>query len=156
MLIVVAVFVLNPSETTFAATLRWTAEQRLRRFRLDLESARICEHPYQYQWNRNATCPGRILDILRAAKTLAQEYRTLTGKPLGITGEVAEYEAARLLGVELTPARQTGYDATEIRDGVLRRLQIKGRCLLPNCKPDQRRLDQHRKGVGCDAAGSPR
>jgi hypothetical protein len=38
----------------------------------------------------------RIMEILRAAKRLAQEYRTLTGKPLGITGEVAEYEAARL------------------------------------------------------------
>jgi hypothetical protein len=81
---------------------------------------------------------GRILEVLRAAKSLAQEYRRLTGKPLGITGEVAEYEAARLLGVELTPAWQAGYDATEVRDGVVRRLQIKGRCLLPNCKPGQR------------------
>lgn len=79
----------------------------------------------------------QIVEILRAAKALAQEYRKLTGKPLGITGEVAEYEAARLLGVKLTPARQAGYDATEVRDGVLRRLQIKGRCLLPNCKPGQ-------------------
>lgn len=81
---------------------------------------------------------GRILDILQAAKSLAQEYRRLTGKPLGITGEVAEYEAARLLGVELTPARQAGYDATEECDGVVRRLQIKGRCLLPGSKPGQR------------------
>ncbi len=81
---------------------------------------------------------GRILDVLQAAKSLAQEYRRLTGKPLGITGEVAEYEAARLLGVELTPARQAGYDATEVCDGVVRRLQIKGRCLLPGCKPGQR------------------
>lgn len=81
---------------------------------------------------------GRILEVLRAAKSLAQEYRRLTGKPLGITAEVAEYEAARLLGVALTPARQAGYDATEVRDGVMRRLQIKGRCLLPNCKPGQR------------------
>jgi hypothetical protein len=81
---------------------------------------------------------GRILEILRAAKTLAQEYRRLTGKPLGITGEVAEYEAARLLGVELTAARQAGYDATELRDGLVRRLQIKGRRLVPDCKPGQR------------------
>ena len=40
--------------------------------------------------------------------------------------------------VELTVARQAGYDATEKRDGVARRLQIKGRCLLPGCKPGQR------------------
>lgn len=46
-----------------------------------------------------------ILEILGEAKRLAQEYRRLTGKPLGITGEVAEYEAARILGVELTPAK---------------------------------------------------
>ena len=48
----------------------------------------------------------RILEILGGAKLLAQEYRRLTGKPLGIAGEVAEYEAAHILGVQLTPARQ--------------------------------------------------
>lgn len=79
-----------------------------------------------------------ILAVLAEAKKLAQEYRRLTGKPLGITGEVAEYEAARILGVELTPARQAGYDAVEKMDGRIRRLQIKGRCLLENCKPGQR------------------
>lgn len=80
----------------------------------------------------------RVMEVLREAKKLAQEYRTLTGKPLGITGEVAEYEAARVLGVELTPARQAGYDAVERTNGETRRLQIKGRCLLPGCKPGQR------------------
>lgn len=80
----------------------------------------------------------RIIEILRDAKKLAQEYRTLTGEPLGITGEVAEYEAARLLGVQLTPARQAGYDAVEQSAGKPRHLQIKGRCLLPGCKPGQR------------------
>ena len=38
-----------------------------------------------------------VLEILREAKKLAQRYRVATGKPLGITGEVAEYEAARNL-----------------------------------------------------------
>jgi hypothetical protein len=84
------------------------------------------------------TKQDRIMEILREAKKLAQEYRTLTGKPLGITGEVAEYEAARLLGVELTPARQAGYDAIEQIAGTTRRLQVKGRCLLSGCKPGQR------------------
>ncbi len=79
-----------------------------------------------------------VMNILRDAKVLAQQYRALTGKPLGITGEVAEYEAARILGVELTAARQAGYDATEDTGGGVRRLQIKGRCLLPGCKPGQR------------------
>ena len=53
---------------------------------------------------------GRILEVLRTAKSLAQENRQLTGKPLGITGEVAEYEAARLLGVELTPERRASVE----------------------------------------------
>ena len=79
-----------------------------------------------------------VMDVLSKAKRLAQKYRHLTGKPLGITGEVAEYEAARILGVKLTPARNTGFDATERKNGSLRRLQIKSRCLLPNCKPGQR------------------
>jgi hypothetical protein len=69
---------------------------------------------------------------------LAQRYRELTGKPLGITGEVAEYEAAQILGLELTAARQAGYDAIEIRDGQTIKMQIKGRCVLPGAKPGQR------------------
>lgn len=79
-----------------------------------------------------------VLNILSKAKRLAQRYRQLTGKPLGITGEVAEYEAARLLGVKLTPARNSGFDATERKNGRVRKLQIKSRCLLNNCKPSQR------------------
>ncbi len=79
-----------------------------------------------------------VLEILQRAKKLAQEYRALTGKPLGITGEVAEYEAARLLGLELTTVRHEGYDAIERTNGVSRRLQIKGRCLQPHSKPGQR------------------
>lgn len=78
---------------------------------------------------------ARIMAVLAQAKALARDYRALTGKPLGITGEVAEYEAARLLGVTLTPARHAGYDAVG-KDG--RTFQIKGRCMLPDCKPGQR------------------
>jgi hypothetical protein len=83
-----------------------------------------------------ATDEERILEILLQAKKLAQEYRALTGKPLGVTGEVAEYEAARLLGVTLAPARHAGYDAVRPSDGS--RFQIKGRCVLPDAKRSQR------------------
>ena len=79
-----------------------------------------------------------VLEILAEAKKLALKYRALTGKPLGVTGEVAEYEAARILGVTLTPARQAGYDATETRDGKAFHLQIKGRCVLKGSKLGQR------------------
>lgn len=87
---------------------------------------------------RVMTDAERIFGILGEAKRLAQEYRQLTGKPLGITGEIAEYEAARILGLQLTPARQAGYDAMEPKNGSVWRLQIKGRCLLDGCKPGQR------------------
>jgi hypothetical protein len=80
---------------------------------------------------------NRVMEILRQAKLLAREYRQLTGKPLGVTGEVAEYEAARILNLKLTPARQEGYDATETIDGVTRHLQIKSRCILEDSKRSQ-------------------
>lgn len=80
----------------------------------------------------------RVMALLSEAKCLAREYYSLTGKPLGVTGEVAEYEAARLPRLELTPARQAGYDAVEHVNGSVKRLQIKGRCLQVDCKPGQR------------------
>lgn len=79
-----------------------------------------------------------VFEILGAAKRLAKRYRTLTGKPLGIAGEVAEFEAARLLGVELVEARQAGYDATRLENGALHRLQIKGRCVPSGASKSQR------------------
>lgn len=79
----------------------------------------------------------QVLEILAEAKIIAQRYYALTKKPLGITGEVAEYEAARILGITLTPARQAGYDATELVNGAVRTLQIKGRCLPNGCTPGQ-------------------
>lgn len=72
---------------------------------------------------------------IEVAKAAARRYRELTGKPLGITGEVGEVLAARLLGLELADTRQAGYDAVGC-DG--RRVQIKSRCILPNAKPGQR------------------
>jgi hypothetical protein len=76
-----------------------------------------------------------ILESLLVMKKLAGRYRVPTGKPLGITGEVAEYEAARLLELELIIARQAGYDAIRSQDGKITRYQVKGRCGLPGSKP---------------------
>lgn len=92
----------------------------------------------------------RMMRLLRAVKKLAREYYEHTGKPLGVTGEVAEYEAARILGVELAPPRQAGYDAIERRNGSVKRLQIKGRCLQEDCRPGQR-LGSIRTDKGWDA-----
>lgn len=79
-----------------------------------------------------------VLHLLEQAKALAKQYKALTGKPLGITGEVAEYEAARLLSLQLVQARQPGYDAIEQVGALQRKLQVKGRCLPQKPKPGQR------------------
>jgi len=47
----------------------------------------------------------KLKGLLRHAKQLAADYYRLTGKPLGVTGEVAEYEAANKLDLTLAPAR---------------------------------------------------
>lgn len=68
----------------------------------------------------------KIGEILERAKQAAVDYYQLTGKPLGITGEIGEYEAMRLLELTLAEAREPGYDATD-ENGV--RYQIKTRAL---------------------------
>jgi uncharacterized protein DUF6998 len=88
-----------------------------------------------------------IKSLLAKAKRLAKEYYRLTTRPLGITGEVAEYEAARLLGLEIADVRQSGYDAVRSRRGRRELIQVKGRVILPNAKPGQRigRIDLTKK-----------
>lgn len=73
--------------------------------------------------------------LIVQTKRLAKEYRKLTGRPLGITGEVAEYEAARLLNLNLSEARQAGYDAVDAKG---KRIQIKGRVVFKDSKTGQR------------------
>ena len=80
----------------------------------------------------------QLLDLLGEVKRLARKYYELTAKPLGVTAEIAEYEAARLLGLELAPPRTPGYDAIRKTAAGTELLQIKGRCILPNSKPSQR------------------
>ena len=76
-------------------------------------------------------------EILARAKQAAIDYYRLTGKPLGITGEVGEYEAARLLGLTLFDARVPGHDAT---DDSGRRYQIKSRVVLDPKRANIQRL----------------
>jgi hypothetical protein len=79
--------------------------------------------------------PERALsDLLRQAKQLAVSYYKLTGKPLGVTGEVAEYEAAQKLDIRLEVARTAGYDAFCERGGARETFQIKGRAVTSTDK----------------------
>ena len=77
---------------------------------------------------------SRVREILARVKPLAVEYYQLTGKPLGVTGEIAEYVAAETLGLTLVPARTIGHDALRGAE----RIQIKGRAYGKNPKPGQR------------------
>ena len=82
--------------------------------------------------NRNGLRP--LKDVICDAKRVANEYRSITGRPLGITGEIAEYEAVRLLGLEIAEVRQPGYDALRRDKNKSVRIQIKGRRLSSNNK----------------------
>jgi hypothetical protein len=61
--------------------------------------------------------------ILEEVKPLAIKYYDLTGKPLGVTGEMGELAAAEKLGLKLADARTKGYDALRGNE----RIQIKAR-----------------------------
>jgi hypothetical protein len=78
------------------------------------------------------------LSVVTKIREVAIEYYRLTGKPLGVTGEIAEYEAATILGLELCDAREAGYDARRIGDGRVERLQVKGRSFQGKPNPGER------------------
>jgi hypothetical protein len=91
----------------------------------------------------------RIKEILAAVKPLAAEYYRLTGKPLGVTGEVAEYVAAEKLKLILVPPRTAGHDAIRKTPQGDQRIQIKGRAFGEDSKPSQR-LGRIKSGAACD------
>lgn len=71
-----------------------------------------------------------LSQLLGDAKRVAKRYKELTGRPLGVTGEVGEYEAARLLGLEFAAVRTAGYDLIRaLPGGQKQRLQVKARVL---------------------------
>ena len=75
-----------------------------------------------------------LQQLIKAAKDLASRYYQITGKPLGISGEIAEHEAARILNFELAPAREASIDAYFVEQGIRLTVQIKGRAVDPTQK----------------------
>lgn len=77
--------------------------------------------------------------LISEARHLAAEFRRTTGKPLpGVSGEIAEHDAARLLNLELCEDRSAGYDAVGLGRREGRRVQIKGRVIFDEEKSGQR------------------
>jgi hypothetical protein len=77
--------------------------------------------------------------LIAEARRLASDYHKATGKPLaGVSAEIAEYDAARLLGLEICTPKVAGYDAVGrgAREG--KRIQIKGRTIFDEQKKGQR------------------
>jgi hypothetical protein len=67
--------------------------------------------------------------LLKQAKQIAIQYYKLTNKPLSVTGEVAEYEAAEKLGLILAEARNSALDAYRENGGKRETFQIEGRAV---------------------------
>ena len=77
--------------------------------------------------------------LISEARRIAADYRRATGKTLGgVTIEIAENDAARLLNLELSEDRNSGYDAIGkgMREG--KKIQIKGRAIFDKAKSGQR------------------
>lgn len=80
-----------------------------------------------------------IEKLIAEARRLAAEYRKATGKSLGgLSSEIAEFDAARLLDLELCGDRSGGYDAIGCGARAGKRIQIKGRAVFDEKKAGHR------------------
>lgn len=77
--------------------------------------------------------------LISEARRIAADYRRATGKTMGgVTGEVAENDAARLLHLELLKEKPGGYDAIGKGQREGKKIQIKGRAIFDESKSGQR------------------
>lgn len=77
--------------------------------------------------------------LISEARRIAADYRRATGKTLGgVTGEVAENDAARLLHLELLKEKPGGYDAIGKGQREGKKIQIKGRAIFDESRSGQR------------------
>ena len=74
----------------------------------------------------SATSSDELANVIERAREAARDFYRLTGKPLGMTGEIGEYETARLLNLKLAAAREPGYDAIDDNG---KKYQIKSRSI---------------------------
>jgi hypothetical protein len=81
--------------------------------------------------------PYAVDKLIAQARQLAADYRRTMGKPLpGISNEIAEHDAVRLLSLEPEAAAETGWDAVDPETG--RRVQIKSRTIFDESKSGAR------------------
>lgn len=75
--------------------------------------------------------------LIAQARVLAAEYRKTMGKPLpGISSEIAEHDAVRLLSLEAKASDEGGWDAVDPANSD--RIQIKSRTIFDESKGGER------------------
>lgn len=67
--------------------------------------------------------------LMAETRRLAAEFRRSTGQTLPVSGEIARYDAARLLGLTLCDQRTGGVDAIGNNQREGQRIQIKSRVI---------------------------
>jgi hypothetical protein len=76
--------------------------------------------------------------LIAQARVLAAEYRRTMGKPLpGISNEIAEFDAVKLLELEAKTEGEGGFNAIDPARGG-KRIQIKSRTIFDESKSGQR------------------
>ena len=89
--------------------------------------------------------------LITQARKLAADYRRATGKPLpGVSAEIAENDAARLLDLELVSDETLGYDALGRGSRQGKRIQIKSRTIFDDAKSGHR-IGQLKTGQDWDS-----
>ncbi len=90
--------------------------------------------------------PYALDKLIAETRRLAAEFRRATGQVLPVTGEIARFDAARLLGLELLENRSGGVDALGhgAREGL--KIQIKGRLITDESRGGQRIGQLNRNG----------
>jgi len=85
------------------------------------------------------------------ARKLAADYRRTTGKTLGLSAEIAVYDAVRLLELEVQQQPELGYDAMGKGERKGKRYLVKGRAIFDEKKSGHRlgqlKLDKDWDGV---------
>jgi hypothetical protein len=76
--------------------------------------------------------------LIAETRRLAAEFRRSTGQTLPVSGEIARYDAARILGLTLCEQRTGGIDAIGNGDREGQRIQVKSRVITQDKKSGAR------------------
>jgi len=76
--------------------------------------------------------------LMQETRQLAARYRRTTGSTLPVTGEIARYDAARLLGLQLIEDPGSAIDAIGRGELKNRRILIKGRAIFDTARSSPR------------------